>query len=45
MTDRSSASIGTLRSLPPLPLTWMVAARLSVGRISPMSARAELLGA
>ena len=27
MTDRSSASLGTLRSLPPLPLTWMVAAR------------------
>src|ERR1700755_2638907 len=45
MTDRSSASIGTLRSLPPLPLTWMVAARLSVVRISPLSARAELLGA
>ncbi len=40
MTDRSSASIGTLRSLPPLPLTWMVAARFSVVvRISPMSAR------
>jgi hypothetical protein len=38
MTDSSSASMGTLRSLPPLPLTWMTADPSSVVRMSPTSA-------
>jgi len=43
--ETSSASMGTLRSFPPLPLTWMTAAPSSVVGISPTSARRSFLGA